>query len=82
MCRHSVGCGKKIKFTICEMDDINVVLGLTFLEADKRMYKGKKRELVVQSDDKEFILPLTNSSKTFGGRLKFISAKGLLRPSP
>ena len=43
-------------FTICEMDDIDVVLGLTFLEAYNGVFKGKKRELVVQSDDKEFVL--------------------------
>ena len=29
-------------FTICEMDDIDVVLGLTFLEAYNRVFKGKK----------------------------------------
>ena len=61
-------------FTICEMDDIDVVLGLTFLEAYNGVFKGKKRELVVQSDGKEFVLPLTKSS---GGRLNFISAREL-----
>ena len=64
-------------FTICEMDDINVVLGLTFLEAYNRVFKGKKGELVVQSDDKEFVLPLTKSSEAFGGRLNFISTREL-----
>ena len=29
-------------FTICEMDNIDVVLGLTFLEAYNRVFKGKK----------------------------------------
>ena len=33
--------------TICEMDDIDVVLGLTFLEAYNGVFKGKKRKLVV-----------------------------------
>ena len=56
-------------FTICEMDDIDVVLGLTFLEAYNGVFKGKKRELVVQSDGKEFVLPLTKSS----GRLEDVS---------
>ena len=65
------------KFTICEIDDINVVLGLTFLEAYNGVFKGKKRELVVQSDDKEFVLPLTKSSGAFGGRLNFISTREL-----
>ena len=32
-------------FTIYEMDDIDVVLGLTFLEAYNEVFKGKKREL-------------------------------------
>ena len=56
-------------FTICEMDDIDVVLGLTFLEAYNGVFKGKKSELVVQSDGKEFVLPLTKSS----GRLEDVS---------
>ena len=64
-------------FTICEMDDINAVLGLTFLEAYNGVFNGKKWELVVQSDDKEFVLPLTKSSGAFGGRLNFISAREL-----
>ena len=59
------------------MDDIDVVLGLTFLEAYNGVFKGKKRELVVQSDGKEFVLPLTKSSGAFGGRLNFISAREL-----
>ena len=68
---------KKESFTICEMDDIDVVLGLTFLEAYNEVFKEKKRELVVQSDGKEFVLPLTTSSGAFGGRLNFISARKL-----
>ena len=59
------------------MDNIDVVLGLTFLEAYNGVFKGKKRELVVQSDGKEFVLPLTKSSGPFGGRLNFISAREL-----
>ena len=64
-------------FTICEMDDIDVVLGLTFLEAFSEVFKGKKWELVIQSDGKEFVLPLTKSSGAFGGRLNFISVREL-----
>ena len=64
-------------FTICEMDDIDVVLGLTFLEAYKGVLKDKKRELIVQSDGKEFILPLTKSSGAFGRCLNFISVREL-----
>ena len=72
------GTGKgEESFTICEMDDIDVVLSLTFLEAYNGVLKGKKRELVVQSDGREFVLPLTKSSKAFGGRLNFISAREL-----
>ena len=59
------------------MDDIDVVLGLTFLEAYNGVFHGKKQELVVQSDGKEFVLPLTKSSRAFGGRLNFISAREL-----
>ena len=59
------------------MDDIDFVLGLTFLEAYNGVFKDKKRELVVQSDGKEFVLPLTKSSGAFGGRLNFISARKL-----
>ena len=59
------------------MDDIDVVLGLTFLEVYNGVFKGKKRELVVQSDCKEFVLPLTKSNGAFGGRLNFISAREL-----
>ena len=59
------------------MDDIDVVFGLTFLEAYNGMFKGKKRELVVQSNSKEFVLPLTKSSGAFRGRLNFISAREL-----
>ena len=76
----SIECGTwkgEESFTICEMDDIDVVLGLTFLEAYNGVFKGKKRELVVQSDGKEFVLPLTKSSEAFGGRLNFISAREL-----
>ena len=57
------------------MDDIDVVLGLTFLEAYNEVFKGKKRKLVVQSDGKEFVLPLTKSSRAFGGRLNIILAR-------
>ena len=64
-------------FTICEMDDIDVVLGLTFLEAYNGVFKGKNPELVVQSDGKQFVLPLTKLSRAFGGRLNFISAREL-----
>ena len=63
--------------TICEIGDIDVVMGLTFLEAYNGVFKDKKRELVVQSDGKEFVLPLTKSSGVFGGRLNFISAREL-----
>ena len=41
------------------------------------MFKGKKRELVVQSNGKEFVLSLTKSSEAFGGRLNFISTREL-----
>ena len=64
-------------FTICEMDNIDVILGLTFLEAYNGMFKGKKWKLVVQSDGKEFVLPLTKSSRAFGKRLNFISTREL-----
>ena len=57
--------------------NIDVVLGLTFLEAYNGVFKEKKRELVVQSDGKEFVLPLTKSSGAFGGRLNFISTREL-----
>ena len=43
-------------FIIYKMDNINVVLGLTFLEAYNRVFKRKKWELVMQSDGKEFVL--------------------------
>ena len=49
-------------FTICEIDVINVILGLTVLKAYNIVFKGRKQELVVQSNDKEFVLPLTKSS--------------------
>ena len=49
-------------FIICEMDNIDVVLGLTFLEAYNRVFKGKKRELVVQNDGKKFVLPSQNQT--------------------
>ena len=64
-------------FTICEMDDIDVVLGLTFLEAYNRVFKGKNRKLVVQSDGKEFVLPFTKSSRAFRRRFNFILAREL-----
>ena len=41
------------------------------------MFKGKKRELVVQSDNKEFVLPLTKSYRAFRGRLNFILVREL-----
>ena len=75
-----IECGtwkREESFTICEMDNIDVVLGLTFLEAYNGVFKGKKRELVVQSDGKEFVLPLTKSSGTFGRHLNFILAREL-----
>ena len=77
MCRSSAGRGRRESFTICEMDDINVVLDLTFLEAYNGVFKGKKCELVIQSDSRELVLPLTKSSRAFGGRLNFISARKL-----
>ena len=64
-------------FIICEMDDIDIVLGLTFLEAYNGEFKGKKRELVIQNDGKEFVLPLTKSSGAFEGYLNFISTREL-----
>ena len=51
------------------MDEIDVVLVLTFLEAYNRMFKEKEREIVVQSDGKQFLLPWTKSS----GRLEDVS---------
>ena len=39
--------------------------------------KVRNGELVVQSDGREFVLPLTKSNKAFGGRLNFISAREL-----
>ena len=57
------------------MDDIDVVLGSTFLKAYSRVFKGKKQELVVQSDGKEFVLALTKLSGAFGRRFNFISAR-------
>ena len=59
------------------MDDIDVILGLTFLEAYNGVFKGKKRKLVVQSDSKEFVLSFTKSSGAFGRRLNFSSAREL-----
>ena len=62
----SIECGKwkrEESFTICEMNDIDDILGLTFLEAYNGVFKGKKRELVVQSDGKELVLPFTKSSE-------------------
>ena len=41
------------------------------------MFKGKKWKLIVQNDDKEFVLPLTQSSGAFGGHLNFILAREL-----
>ena len=41
MCRLSARPGRgEESFTICEMDDIDVVLGLTFLEAYNRVFKA------------------------------------------
>ena len=59
------------------MDDVDVVLGLTFLEAYNGVFKGKKQELVVQSDGKEFVLPLTKLSGAFEGHFNFISTRKL-----
>ena len=59
------------------MDNFDAVLGLTFLEAYNKVIRGKKREFVVQSDGKEFVLPLIKLSGSFGGRLNFISAREL-----
>ena len=76
----SIECGtwkEDGRFTIYEMNDIDVVLGLTFLEAYNKVFKGKKQKLVVQSDGKVFVLPLIKSSETFGGRLNFISTREL-----
>ena len=60
-----IECGtwkEEENFTICEMDDIDVVLGLTFLETYNGVIKGNKQDLVVQSDGKEFVLPLDDVS--------------------
>ena len=64
-------------FTKCNMDNIYVVLGLTFLEAYNAKFKYKKQEVVVQNDGKEFVLPLIKSSNGLGRRLNFISARDL-----
>ena len=64
-------------FTICDMDDIDVVLGLTFLKSYNRVFPGRKQELVVQNDDKDIVLPLKKSSEAFGGCLNFISTREL-----
>ena len=39
------------------------------------MFKDKKRNRVVQSDGKDFVLPLTKSSGAFRGRLNLISVR-------
>ena len=47
-------------FTICDMDEIGVVLGLTFRPIGE--FKGEKRELVVEIDGKDVVLPLVTCS--------------------
>ena len=64
-------------FTIYKINDIDVVLALTFLEAYNGVFKGKKRELVMQGDGKEFVLPLTKSNGAFEGCFNFILARKL-----
>ena len=59
-------------FTLCEMDEVDLILGDTFFEAHTVDVRHKLVRLVVCCDGKEVILQLTRTPMAGGGKLNLV----------
>ena len=60
-------------FTLCEMDEVDLILGDTFFEAHAVDVRRKPARLVVCRDDKELVLKLTRAPIAVGGKLNLVA---------
>ena len=60
-------------FTLCEMDEVDLILGDTFFEAHTVDVRHKPVRLVVCRDGKEVTLQLTRTPMAGGGKLNLVS---------
>ena len=60
-------------FTLCEMDEVDLILGNTFFEAHTVDVRRKPVRLVVCRDGKEVTLQLTRTPMAGGGKLNLVS---------
>ena len=60
-------------FTLCEMDEVDLILGDTFFEAHTMDVRRKPVHLVVCRDGKEVTLHLTRIPMAGGGKLNLVS---------
>ena len=60
-------------FTLCEMDEVDVILGDTFFESHAVDVRRKPTRLVVCRDGKELELKLTRGPLVAGGKLNMVS---------
>jgi clan AA aspartic protease (TIGR02281 family) len=65
-------------FTLCEMDEVDVILGDTFLESHAMDVRRKPTQLVVCHDGKELVLKLTRGPSMAGGKLNMVSLDQML----
>ena len=60
-------------FTLCEMDEVDLILGNTFFEAHTLDVRHKLVRLMVCHDGKEVTLQLTRTPMAGGGKLNLVS---------
>ena len=60
-------------FTLCEMDEVDLILGDTFFEAHIVDVRLKPVRFVVCRDGKEMTLQLTRTPMARGGKLNLVS---------
>lgn len=65
-------------FTLCEMDEVDLILGDTFFEAHTVDVRRKPARLVVRRDGKELVLKLTRGPSIAGGKLNLVSLDQML----
>ena len=64
-------------FTLCEMDEVDLILGDTFFEAHSVDVRRKPTRLVVCRDGREVVLQLSRNPMVAGGKLNLVSLEQL-----
>jgi hypothetical protein len=76
----NIMCGTlefKENFTLCEMDEVDIILGDTFFETQSVDVRRKPVRLVVYCNGKEMTLKLTRFPMAGGGKLNLVSINGM-----